>query len=88
MSKLIVNDEMRSKLKGLNGEAELCDATGMRMGWFLPDDIYMRLMYDLAKVQFSDEEELKRAREEPGGMTTAEVLAHLKSLDRPEKSAS
>jgi hypothetical protein len=58
------------------------------MGWFLPDDIYMRLMYDVAKAQFSDEEELKRAREESGGMTTAEVLAYLKSLDRPERSAS
>jgi hypothetical protein len=83
MSKLILDEATKAKLSQVSGEVELYDAAGQKVGHFLTPDAYQKRMYDIAKAMVSDEE-LEEAREDyrkNGGVTTAEVLAHLRSLD-------
>jgi hypothetical protein len=90
MGKLILDEALRAKLGQVNGEVELCDASGQRVGYFLSPDAYMKLLYARAKAEITDEE-LEEAREEyrkHGGVTTAQLLAHLKSLDEERNSTS
>jgi hypothetical protein len=79
MNKLVLDPTVRSQLNGLNGEVELCDEEGRTVGFFVPVKLRERLWYDWAKAQFTDEE-LERARQQPGGRTTAEVLERLRKL--------
>jgi hypothetical protein len=78
MSKVIVDDSLRSKLNGLNAEVELCDASGRTLGHFVPEDYYKKLLYAWLNAQISDEE-LERASQETGGRPLAEIW---KSLGR------
>jgi hypothetical protein len=86
MSKVVLDEALRSKLNGLNAEVELCDETGRTVGRFLPEDVYWEFAYAWAKAQFTDEE-LAEARAEPGGMTTPEAIAYIErfiqSRERP-----
>jgi hypothetical protein len=79
MNKLVLDPAVRSQLNGLNGEVELCDEEGRTVGFFVPANLRERLWYDWAKAQFTDDE-LERARRQPGGRTTAEVLERLRKL--------
>jgi hypothetical protein len=88
MSKIVLDEELRAKLNGLNDEVEVCDSEGRTIGRFLPEQEYWRLMYDLAKTDFSDDAELEEARREPGGMTTAEVLAFIDEIVRTRGNGS
>jgi hypothetical protein len=54
-----------------------CDESGRTLGYYVPAPDQLRELYDWAKAQFTDEE-IERARREPRGLTTAEVLARLK----------
>lgn len=75
MERLIVDPSLRDRLAGLDSDLELCDEQGRTLGYFTPAAGDQR-PYDWAKAQFTDEE-LDQARREPGGRTTAEVLARL-----------
>jgi len=71
MSKVIIDDELRSKLNGLNETIEFCEASGKTVGHFLPHDEYLQLVYAWEKATMSIEE-LKRRAAEPGGMKLAD----------------
>jgi hypothetical protein len=71
MSKLILDDDLRAKLSGLDETVDVCEPTGETVGYFVPHDKYTKLMYALAKTEVSLEE-LKRRAAEPGGTTLAE----------------
>jgi hypothetical protein len=79
MTTVIVDKELTDKLKAIEHKAVLCDESGSTVGWFLPEAEYMKKMYERARQMFTDEE-LERARRQPGGFTTAEVLEHLNKL--------
>ena len=55
MSHIVVDDELRAKLNGLNETVEFRDASGKAVGQFVPQDEYMRLLYAWAKTAFTDE---------------------------------
>jgi len=76
MKRVLVNDGFRSKLDELRTQVELCDGDGRVMGYFIPavDD---PALSDRIAAKISDEE-LERRKREPGGKTTAEVLAALR----------
>jgi hypothetical protein len=78
MSKVIVDDDMRAKLNGLNADAEFCDPNGRRIGVFIPAEDYEKMVHTWLKAQVSDEE-LERASLETGGRPLAEIW---KDLDR------
>jgi hypothetical protein len=81
MRKITLDDDLRAKLGDLNDEIALCDAAGNVVACVVPPG-HREMLYDLAAALF-DDEELERAEREEGGKTTAEVLAHLRSLDTP-----
>ena len=84
------HNELRDKLNAVQSEARLCDESGSTIGWFLTDAEYTKVLYERAHRMFDEmerntlefsEEELAAAENQPGGYTTAEVLAYLKSLE-------
>jgi hypothetical protein len=76
MNNVCLDPQTRSQLSGATSVVNLCDEQGKLIGHFLPPDQYLRLVYDWANAQVSDEE-LKRCIEEPGGSTLAEIWARL-----------
>lgn len=79
MTRITLDEPLKSKLNGLNESVEICDEDGNVVGRFVPQKMYERLVYDYLNSQVSDEE-LEFARNEPGGAGLDEVL------DRLEKS--
>jgi hypothetical protein len=75
VEKILVESTIRSRLHGLDSELEFCDEAGRTLGYFVPRQGSDR-DYEWAKGAFTDAE-LEQARQEPGGRTTAEVLARL-----------
>lgn len=76
MTKMIVEESLRTKLSEVEEEVEFCDESGNLLGIFYP----------FGKGGFSpppwmecpiSEEELKRRSQEPGGRTLAEIWKRL-----------
>jgi len=80
MTRIILDPATSARLGAVAGRAELCDNAGRTLGYFTP--AVDRALYEGVEIPFS-EEELARADKEAEGRTytTAEVLAHLKSLE-------
>ena len=84
MEKIIVDKDMLAKLRDLRQSLELCDEQGHTLATVQPDPSRDREFLRTVEVPIS-EEELQRIESEIGkvkGYTTAEVLAHLKSLEK------
>lgn len=79
MTRITVNEALLGQLGAGRQEAELCDSTGRRVGYFLPDEVYRQLVCRWANAQVTDEE-LERCRQEIESFTTAEVLDRLRNL--------
>jgi len=75
MTRVKLDEAVRAKLQKAD-EAELVDQSGQRVGHFLSEKLYYRLLYDWANAQISDEE-LERRHRQPGGRTLAEIWARL-----------
>ena len=84
MEKVIVDKEMLAKLRNLQRPLELCDEQGHKLATVQPDPSRDRELWRTIEIPVS-EEELQLAEQqmrEGKGHTTAEVLAHLKSLEK------
>ena len=77
MTKVIIDDSIRTKLHNLSQPLELCDASGRVLGHFVPTPDLSE--YEGLEPQIT-EEELRRREQETESYTTAEVLAHLEKL--------
>jgi hypothetical protein len=85
MARLTLDPDTLAKLGGLRERAELCDESGQTLGFFQPAPTRDRELYKTIEIPVS-EGELQRREQEIAtgkGFTTAEVLAHLKSLEKP-----
>jgi hypothetical protein len=78
MSKVIVDDELRAKLNGLNADVEFCEPNGRQIGVFIPADEYKRMVHTWLQAQVNDEE-LERACQETGGRPLTEIWKDLDS---------
>jgi hypothetical protein len=79
MTRITVSDAVVGALGQTPDEAELFDAAGHRLGYFLSDEAYRRLVCQWANTQVSDEE-LERCRQQTESFSTAEVLARLQGI--------
>ena len=70
MSRVTVNDDLQTKLAGLQQAVELYDASGRILGHFIPIPASKR------EPQVS-EEELRRRERQGGGRPLADILADL-----------
>jgi len=66
----------RDDLPLIDSTLEPCDESGLTLGHFVPAPDRLRWAYDWARTAFTDDE-LERARQEPGGRTIAEILQRL-----------
>ncbi len=76
MTRVVVDASLQVKLPQVDSSFEFCDESGRTLGYYVPAADQLRRLYDWARTQFTDEE-IERARREPPGWTTAEVLARL-----------
>jgi hypothetical protein len=79
MTRITANEALSGQLGAGRGEAELCDPSGRRLDYFLPGEVYRRLVCRWANSQTSDEE-LEQLRQQDESYSTAEVFNRLKGL--------
>ena len=83
MSAILLDDDLKAKLNGLNQHIELRDASGKTVGRCIPEDEYMRMLYNEAKLAFALEEAEEAAKgivrkwDGTNGKTTAEAIAYV-----------
>ncbi len=75
MTRLVADENLRTKLKGLSEEIEICDEQGRTLGRFLPEKTYEKLLYEV-EPQIS-EDEIQRRLAEPGGSSLEEIWQRL-----------
>jgi hypothetical protein len=76
MTTHVVDQSLRERLADMSHAVEFRDESGRTLGRFLPEWIYLRMIYKIAESMFN-EEELARARCQPGGKPLVEILARL-----------
>jgi len=79
VTSLILDESTTAKFEKVGGRIELRDPEGRTIGFFEPAHPAPGWIFEEADEPCS-EEELDRRSREGGGFTTAEVLAHLKTL--------
>ncbi len=76
MSKVVLDEALKSKLNGLTEPTEVCDEAGRTVGQFLPQDLYRDLIVAWSKTWISDEE-LERLEKQQGGRPLVEIWKDL-----------
>ena len=76
MTQITLDDDLKAKLNGLKETVEVRDEGGRLVGQFVPQKLYMKLLYAWAKTAVTDEE-LEEARRSGPGQPLAEVLKRL-----------
>jgi len=74
MTRVTIDDASRARLAEVTGCAEICDASGVTLGYFAP--IQDPRLYEGVEPPFG-EEELRRREQEPDGRPLREILADL-----------
>jgi len=82
--KVTLDSALRATLGNIDTELALCDEQGQTVAHVLPAATFNRLIYAWARSQLS-QDEIEQARNEPGGMTTAEAVGYLENLIRPSQ---
>jgi len=77
MNRITIDESLRAQLDSLGSRLEFCDQAGHTLGYFIPASEERSLLYAWARGEFTDEE-IDRARREPGGLSLTELLADLK----------
>jgi hypothetical protein len=77
MTKLVVEEPLRSKLRDLRAHAELCDPSGQTLGHFLPSDVYQSLLYAASEDPGIAPAEIRRRLQQPGGPSLSEIWKRL-----------
>lgn len=86
MSTVILDEELKAKLNGLTQHLEIRDTSGKTVGRCIPEDEYLRMLYNEAKLAFALQEAEEAAKgivrkwDGTNGKTTAAVLANLNKL--------
>ena len=76
MTKLVMDDVLRKRLRNLDEEVEVCDESGATVGRFIPEEMFRRLVIEWAFAQTTPEE-LQQRLNEPGGSSLSEIWKDL-----------
>jgi hypothetical protein len=90
MEKIILDPTLQSALHGGTEHLQLCSADGQTLSYVVPADLYRQLLSAWTDEVLANEQELEQARQEirtQGGVSGAEILAHLERVGRahPDK---
>ncbi|HYV37619.1 MAG TPA: hypothetical protein VE988_18075 [Gemmataceae bacterium] len=94
MSKIVVDDPLIGELENAGSGATLYARDGRELGCFVSMEAYKSLVYAWAREEFRKEEEQERSNgivrdfRQEGGITTAELLAHLRQRDPQTKQTA
>ena len=83
MTVITANQEMQDALAGLTEKTEVRDASGNLLGYFTPRQVEEELLYRYADRVIDPEEIRRRSAAQAKGFTIEQVMAHLKSLEKP-----
>lgn len=78
MSKVIVDDALKSQLQGLESATEFCSPEGRPLGYFVTVAEYMDLLYARARERFTPDQ-IEQLRRQEGGRTLAEIMRDLEA---------
>jgi hypothetical protein len=78
MTRIVIDEKLRTLLGSLAEPIELCDSAGQTIGHFLPEEAFKQMALAWANASVTDEE-LNQRRQEPGGRTLAEIWKDLGS---------
>jgi hypothetical protein len=76
MMAVVVDPAMQAKFDRITQPIELRDASGRRLGYFVPQIVFDPALYASVKSPI-DEAELRRRYDEAGGYSLAEILKEL-----------
>ena len=79
MQELTLPPDVLSQIGGTPSELRVVDEAGQVKGYLISPE-YRSLIWGWVKTLFDDAEELRQARAETGGYTTAEAIAYLRDL--------
>lgn len=71
--------DVLSSISPGQSETQVVDDTGAVKGYLISPE-YRSLVYSWVNTLFDDDDELRLARSEVGGLTTAEAVARLKDI--------
>lgn len=84
MNAITIGDGLVAQLSGLREKIALCDDRGTVLGYFTPIAVLEAELVERLKAHVDPEELGRRKRAGHGkGHALDDVLAHLKSLERP-----
>jgi hypothetical protein len=88
MQKVQLTPEMLDKIGTPPSEVQVVDDAGQVKGYLISPE-YRALVYSWVNSLFDfNEDELRRARAETGGYTTAEAIAYLRELEAKRRSGA
>jgi hypothetical protein len=76
MNAITLDNELRSRLNGLDQEMMFTDERGTPIGFYLPANDYHKLVLHALKIPLSDEE-IERRRKEKTGSSLDEIWKRL-----------
>lgn len=81
MSTIVLDADLKKRLRSLSETINLQDESGTLLGRFVPEADYHQMLYALLnKTCPYTEEELDRIAASPGGRTTDQINQRLRSL--------
>ena len=83
MTTITANRELQDTLAGLKEKTEVRDSSGNILGYFTPRELEEELLYRYADRVIDPEEIRRRSAAQSKGFTIEQVMAHLKSLEKP-----
>jgi hypothetical protein len=76
MTQIVLDAELRARLRGLDEQFEFCDEQGQVVGHYLPEHVYRSWLVAWSKQEVPDQE-LLQAREEPRGQPLSDLWRRL-----------
>lgn len=76
MTKVVLDSNLREKLRGFGEQIEVCDEAGHTVGHFLPAAAYREVLKGLADSVF-DPQDIALGRTQSGGRTLPEIWDRL-----------
>jgi hypothetical protein len=83
MTVITVNRELQDALADLKEKTEVRDTSGNLLGYFTPRELEEERLYQYADRVIDPEEIRRRSAAQAKGFTIEQVMAHLKSLEKP-----
>lgn len=80
MQQVTLSPDVLNRIGESKSELQVVDDAGQVKGYLISPE-YRSLVYAWVKTLFNDDEELRAARAETGGYTTAEAISYLKELE-------